>query len=66
LGYREEAFNLIDKSDIQKLKNSSNLMGLYLGLLTDKDLPKAIKIRRDFNLDFDLRPSDLFNDEKSN
>ena len=41
-------------------------MGLYLGLLTDKDLPKAIKIRRDFNLDFDLRPSDLFNDEKSN
>jgi len=39
-------------------------MGLYLGLLTDKDLPKAIKIRRDFNLDFDLRPSDLFNDEK--
>jgi hypothetical protein len=40
-------------------------MGLYLGLLTDKDLPKAIKIRRDFNLDSDLRPSDLFNDEKS-
>lgn len=40
-------------------------MGLYLGLLTDKDLTKAIKIRRDFNLDFDLRPSDLFNDEKS-
>lgn len=41
-------------------------MGLYLGLLTDKDLPKAIKIRRDFNLDFDLRPTDLFNDEKNN
>ena len=41
-------------------------MGLYLGLLTDKDLPKAIKIHRDFNLDFDLRPSDLFTDEKSN
>jgi hypothetical protein len=40
-------------------------MGLYLGLLTDKDLQKAIKIRRDFNLDSDLRPSDLFNDEKS-
>lgn len=39
-------------------------MGLYLGLLTDKDLPKALKIRRDFNLDFDFRPSDLFNDEK--
>ena len=30
-------------------------MGLYLGLLTDKDLPKAIKIRRDFNLDFELK-----------
>ena len=41
-------------------------MGLYLGLLTDKDLPKAIKIRRDFNLDFDIKPSDIFNDEKSN
>jgi hypothetical protein len=41
-------------------------MGLYLGLLTDKDLSKAIKIRRDFNLDFDIKPSDIFNDEKSN
>lgn len=40
-------------------------MGLYLSLLTDKNLPKSIKIRRDFNLDFDLRPNDLFNDEKS-
>lgn len=41
-------------------------MGLYLGLLTDKDLSKAIKIRRDFNLDFDIKPSDIFNDETSN
>ena len=41
-------------------------MGLYLGLLTDKDLSKAIKIRRDFNLDFDIKPSDIFSDEKSN
>jgi hypothetical protein len=41
-------------------------MGLYLGLLTDKDLSKAIKIRRDFNLDFDIKPIDIFNDEKSN
>ena len=41
-------------------------MGLYLGLLTDKDLSKVIKIRRDFNLDFDIKPSDIFNDEKSN
>jgi len=49
MGYTEEAFELIEKTDITAIRYNNYVMGLYLSLLTDRNLEKAVSLRNQIN-----------------
>ena len=47
IGQTEEAYKLIEKCDINSIKNDKRIMSLYISLLCEKDLDKAAKIQKE-------------------
>jgi len=41
IGMNEQAFKLIEKCDYSDIKGDKHILGIYLNLMTEKDLAKA-------------------------
>ena len=42
LGLKEQAYSLIEKCNVNQIKQDPKLLGVYLSLIAEKDLSKAI------------------------
>jgi hypothetical protein len=60
IGLTAEAYQLIEKTDIELIKKDKKILGIYLNLLVEKKPAEALKICQKLDVP---RPSDLF-DEK--
>jgi hypothetical protein len=60
IGQKEEAFRILQKIDIQSVSKDKRIMSIYLSLLSEQDLEKAVKIQSNM---FVPSPSELFDAE---
>lgn len=60
MGLRDEAFDLMDSSELKVKDENKWVVGAYLNILADKQIDKADAIVRDLEVDEIPRPADLF------
>jgi AICAR transformylase/IMP cyclohydrolase PurH len=59
IGYQEQAYRLIQKCDINLIKDDKQIMSIYLNLLCEKDMVGAAALQKDLLVP---SPSDIFED----
>ena len=57
----EQAYKLMEKCNVDQIKQDKEIMGMYLNLLCERDLDKAIRLQNDIEVPM---PTDLFTQEE--